>query len=53
MNQSKKKKRPQLYMPVSYTHSSQGEYMPIANVEPITPENALMREAMNGQEVSQ
>ena len=51
MNQSKsKKKKIQLHMPVSYNHSCEGEYMPIAEVMDITPENALKREAMKGQE---
>lgn len=52
MNQSKNKKRIQLHMPVSYEHNCEGEYIPIANVTDITPENALRREAAKGQEVS-
>ena len=49
MNQSKSKKKIQLHMPVSYNHSTKGEYMPIADITDITPENALKREAMKGQ----
>ena len=49
MNQSKKKKRIQLHIPSSYEHSCEGEYMPIANVTEITPENALKRKAMKEQ----
>ena len=51
MNQSKNKKRIQLHKPVSYEHDCKGDYMPIANVSDITPENALKREAMKGQEI--
>lgn len=51
MNQSSKnnKKRIQLHMPVSAEHLCTGEYMPIANVTDITPENALKREAKKEQ----
>lgn len=49
MNQSKNKKRIQLHMPVSAEHLCTGEYMPIANVTNITPENALKRKAMKEQ----
>lgn len=48
MNQSENKnKKKQLYMPGSYNHSCKGEYMPIAEVKDITPENALRREAQS------
>ena len=50
MNQSKKKKSIQLYIPSSYEHSCDGEYIPIANVTEITPENALRRKALKEQE---
>ena len=50
MNQSSKKKKIQLHIPGSYNHSCTGEYMPIAEVTNITPENALRREAMKGQD---
>ena len=53
MNQPKKKKPIQLHMPVSYNHFCRGEYMPIAEVRDITPENEIKREAMKGQEVSE
>ena len=55
MNQSKlKKKKPnQLHIPVSYEHDCRGEYMPIANVVDITPENILRREAKKGHEMSE
>ncbi len=53
MNQSTNKKHIQLHMPVSVEHLCEGEYMPIANVTDITPENALKREAKRGQEVSE
>ena len=50
MNQSNNNKKRKLHMPVSYNHSCKGEYMPIAEIMTITPENALKREAMKGQE---
>ena len=51
MNQSKSKKK-KLHIPGTFNHSCkrENEYMPIAEVMDITPENALKREAMKGQE---
>ena len=52
MNRTEKKKH-KLHLPSSYEHSSNGEYMPIAEVTEITPENALRRESKRGHEMSE
>lgn len=46
MNQLNNSKKRKLHMPVSYNHVCEGEYIPVAEVTSITPENALKRDAM-------